>query len=116
MNDPTPAGMHARLAQGLREMADYIAARTDLPIPASVEIHYCIPADSDKAGEDEAFRIAAIIGSAVTGDDDGSSSEAVRAFGPTVCYRAIYLTRARMDAHYASVAAAKARPEPAVAS
>lgn len=98
----TDGGMHARMAQGLREMAHYIEAHPDLPIPSSVEIHYCIPADSDKDGDDEAFRIAAIIGTKVTGDDDGSSSEAARGFGPAVSYRAVYLTRARMAAYYAT--------------
>jgi hypothetical protein len=114
----TDGGMHARLAQGLREAARYIETHPDLPIPASVEIHYCIPADSDKAGDDEAFRIAAIIGAKVTGDDDGTSSEARRDFGPAVSYRAVYLTRDRMARHYAAeaaLAAAKAQPELAVA-
>jgi hypothetical protein len=111
----TDGGMHARLAQGLREAADYLIAHPSLPIPASVEIHYCIPAGSDKDGDDEAFRIAAIIGTRVTGDDDGTSSEAVRDFGPAVSYRAVYLTRARMAAHYAREAAAQAQPELAVA-
>ena len=67
-----------------------------------MEAHYCIPADSDKDGDDEAFRIAAMLGSKVTGDDDGSSSEAARGFGPAVSYRAVYLTKARMAAYYAT--------------
>lgn len=100
-------GMHARLAQGLREAADYISAHPDLPIPSSVEIHYCIPASTDQGGEDEAYRIAAIIGAKVTGDDDGSSSEAGRDFGTAVSYRAVYLTRDRMAAYYATQAAAQ---------
>ena len=103
----TDGGMHARLAQGLREAARYIETHPDLPIPRDAEIHYCIPAGSDKEGEDEAYRIAAILGTKVTGDDDGSSSEAFRDFGPSVSYRAVYLTSARMAAHYAGVAAAK---------
>jgi hypothetical protein len=104
-------GKRAAVIQGLRQAARYIETHPDLPLPASVEVNYCIPADSDKDGDDEAFRIAAIIGAKVTGDEDGSSSEAVKAFGPAVSYRAVYLTRARMAAHYARVAAEKAQPE-----
>ena len=114
----TDGGMHARLAQGLEEAARYIRSHADLPIPATVEVHYCIPAADDKAGDDEAFRIAEILGTRVTGDDDGTSSEARRDFGPAVSYRAVYLTKDRMARHYAAeaaLAAAKAQPELAVA-
>lgn len=100
----TDGGMHARLAQGLREAADYIASHLDLPLPSTVEVHYCIPANTDKDGDDEAYRIAALLGTKVTGDDDGTSSEAGKDFGPAVSYRAVYLTRERMAAHYAGLA------------
>lgn len=103
----TDGGMHARMAQGLREAARFIESHTDLPIPSSVEVHYCIPAGDDKSGEDEAYRIAGMLGAKVTGDDDGSSSEAGRDFGPAVSYRAVYLTQGRMAAYYAAQAAAK---------
>jgi hypothetical protein len=93
----TDGGMHARLAQALDDAARYIRTHPDLPIPASVELIYCIPATDDKAGEDEARRIAAIIGAKVTGDD---SSEASLSFGP-VSYTARYINRERMAAYNA---------------
>jgi hypothetical protein len=89
----TDGGMHARLAQGLIDAANYIREHPHLPVPFTVDIHYCIPASTDKAGEDEAYRIAAMLGTHVTGDD--TSSEAHREFGPAVNYRAVYITRAR---------------------
>jgi hypothetical protein len=92
-------GMHARLAQGLRDAARYIETHPDLPVPFTVDVHYCIPAATDKDGEDEAYRIAAMLGVEVTGDE--SSSEAHREFGPAVKYRAVYVTRDAMAAHYA---------------
>ena len=109
-------GMHARLAQGLRDAARYIETHPDLPVPFTVDIHYCIRAATDKDGEDEAYRIAAMLGTKVTGEDD-YSSEAQRDFGPAVKYRAVYVTRDAMAAHYAlhsyrgSVEAAQAQPE-----
>ena len=93
-------GMNARLVQGLREAADYIEAHPDLPVPFTVDVHYCIPGATDKDGEDEAYRIAAMLGTKVTGEDD-YSSEAQRDFGPAVKYRAVYVTRDAMAAHYA---------------
>ena len=106
MEGKTPAeisgGMHARLAQGLREAARYIETHPDLPIPLTVDVHYCIPAPTDQAGEDEAYRIAAMLGTAVTGDED--SSEAHREFGPAVKYRAVYMTRDHMAAYRAHMA------------
>lgn len=95
----TDGGMHARLAQSLREAADYIDTHPDLPVPLTVDIHYCITAATDKAGDDEAYRIAELIGSTVTGDD--FSSEAHKEFGPAVKYRAVYVTKDAMAAHYA---------------
>ena len=89
----TDHGMHARLAQGLREAARYIETHPDLPVPFTVDVHYCIPALTDKDGEDEAYRIAAMLGAKVTGDD--TSSEAHREFGPAVNYRAVYINRDR---------------------
>ena len=96
----TDGGMHARLAQSLREAAHYIETHPNLPIPASVEIPYVIPAADDKAGEDEAYRIAGIIGAGVTGDD---VSETRLSFGP-VAYRATYIARDWMAACVAHVA------------
>ena len=98
----TDGGMHARLAQGLREAARFIENYPELPIPNSVEIHYCIPASTDKDGEDEAYRIAGILGSHVTGDDD--TSEASRHFGPVVSYSAMYISLDRMAAYNAHMA------------
>jgi len=85
-------GLHARLARSLREAADFIEAHPDLPVPGDAEIVYCIPAADDKSGDDEAWRIARILGTQVTGDD---SSETSLSFGP-VSYAARYLSRDRM--------------------
>lgn len=95
-------GMHARLAQGLREAADYIEAHPGLPVPLTVDIHYCIPAATDKDGEDEAYRIAGMLGVTVTGSD--FSSEAGRDFGPAVNYRAVYINKDQMAAYRAHMA------------
>jgi len=99
----TDGGMHARLAQGLRDAARYIETHPDLPIPFTAEIRYCIPGASDKYGEDEAYRIAAMLGAKVTGGD--FSSETERDFGPAVTYRAVYVNRAQMESYTAHMAA-----------
>jgi hypothetical protein len=91
----TDGGLHARLAQSLIDAAKYIRTHPDLPIPADVEIRYCIPAGTDKDGEDELHRIAAMLGAHVTGDDIG---EAGRDFGP-VRYSATYVSRGYMGAY-----------------
>jgi len=104
----TDSGAHARLAQGLREAARYIETHPDLPIPRDAGIHFCITADSDKAGEDEAYRIAQILGAKVAGD--GGDAKTERAFGPAVSYQAAYITQDRMaayDAHMAPYYAAR---------
>jgi len=96
----TDGGMHARLAQSLREMAHYVETHPDLPIPSTAEVHYCIPAADDKTGEDETYRIAGILGAKVTGDD---ISETQVSFGP-VSYRATYIARDWMAAYNAHMA------------
>ena len=100
-------GMHARLAAGLREAADYIETHPDLPVPFTVDVHYCIPGATDKDGEDEAYRIAGMLGTKVTGGD--FSSEARRDFGPAVTYRAVYVSRDQMAAYRAHMADYKPR-------
>jgi hypothetical protein len=110
MNGPTQhekelaadGGMHARLAQGLRDAARYIETHPELPVPLTVSVHYCIPAATDKDGEDEAYRIAAMLGAEVTGGD--ISSETRRGFGPAVTYEAVYLNRDVMAAYRAHMA------------
>ena len=92
----TDGGMHARLAQGLREAADFLLAHPDLPVPDRVEISYYVPAVTDRDGEDELTRIAAMIGSHVTGD---AVSRTGRDFGPSVRYAAEYVTRAFTEAY-----------------
>jgi hypothetical protein len=82
-------GMHARLAQGLRDAAHYVETHPDIPIPASVEINYHIPADTDQAGQDELSRIATMLGAPVTGEAVGYTG---KDFGP-VRYSADYITR-----------------------
>jgi hypothetical protein len=91
----TDGGLHARLAQALDDAAHYIRTHPDLPIPADVQIHYCIPADTDLAGEDELHRIAVMLIAAVTGDE---ISETHLNFGP-VQYSATYITRDHMAAY-----------------
>ncbi len=91
----TDGGMHARLAQGLIEAAHYLMSHPDLPIPAAVEIHYCIPARTDEAGADELARIAGMLRSHVTGDEISGTR---RDFGP-VGYRATYVSRGYMAAY-----------------
>jgi hypothetical protein len=96
----TDGGMHARLAQALEDAARYIRTHTDLPIPADVEISYHVHAGTDKAGEDELFRIAAMLGAHVTGEAVGYAR---KDWGP-VRYSASYITRryhAEYDAHMA---------------
>jgi len=100
-------GMHARLAQALTDAAHYIRTHPDLPIPATVEISYCILAADDKDGRDELNRIAEMTGAHVTGDEYG---ETRKDFG-TVSYHATYIQRdsqAAYDAHMAPYDAARA--------
>ncbi len=99
----TDGGMHARLAQGLIDAAHYILAHRELPVPFTVDVHYCIPAATDKDGEDEAYRIAGMLGATVTGSD--FSSETQRGFGPAVAYRAVYVNRDQMTAYREHMAA-----------
>jgi hypothetical protein len=87
-------GLHAQLAQDLEAAARYIREHPDLPVPSSVDIHYCIPAGSDAEGENEAYRIAGILGAKVTGDD---SSETGLDFGLRVRYRAVYISQDRAE-------------------
>jgi len=101
------SGMHARLAQGLRDAARFIENHPDLPIPLTAEIRYCIPGENDRAGAAEAHRIAEMLGSQVTGGD--FSSETERSFGPAVSYTAVYVNRAQM-ASYRAHMASWARP------
>ena len=96
-------GMHARLAQGLRDAARYIETHPDLPVPFTVDIHYCIPAATDKDGSAEARRIAGMLGAEVTGSNCGS--EAQHGFGPAVTYRAVYVNKAQMESYTAHMAA-----------
>jgi hypothetical protein len=93
-------GMHARLAQSLIEAAHFIRTHPDLPIPHSVEVHYCIPAGTDQAGEDELHRIAGMLSAKVTGE---AVSETHHDFGP-VSYRATYITKHHMSAYRAHMA------------
>jgi len=95
-------GMHARLAAGLREAADYIEAHPELPVPFTADVHYCIPAATDKDGDDEAYRIAGMLGAPVEGSDH--SSETHLSFGPAVTYRAVYINRDRAAAWRAHMA------------
>ena len=96
----TDGGLHARLAQSLREAAHYIETHPDLPIPLDVRIHYCIPASTDKTGVDELHRIAAMLGTQVTGGEIG---ETVLGFGP-VRYSATYISQDHMAAYKAHMA------------
>ena len=108
MNDPyltnwerrqheADGGAHARLAQGLREIARFIETHPGLPIPSQVTIGYTIPAATDKDGEDEAYRIAGILGAKV--DGQGGNARTGHAFGPDVSYTADYLTQGFMAAY-----------------
>ena len=98
----TSSGLNARIVGGLRELADWIEANPDLPLPSYVEATYCIPADDDPSGEDEAYRISGLTGTRVTGED--GTAQAGVSFGP-VSYTARYISRGRMaewDAHMAT--------------
>jgi hypothetical protein len=103
-------GHRAALVQGLIDAAHYLAAHPEVPVPPDVAVHFCIPAADDKAGEDEAYRIARILGAKVTGDD---SSETALDFGPAVSYRAVYITQGRAAAYRAHMASYHATREDA---
>jgi hypothetical protein len=101
----TDGGLHARLAQALTDAARYIRTHPDLPIPADVQVHYTIPAATDKAGEDELHRIAGLLRAKVTGDEIGETHVD---FGP-VRYSATYISRDHMAAYNAHMAPYHAR-------
>lgn len=88
----------AAIVQGFLEAAEFIRTHPDLPLPPSVSIHRCIFADTDKAGDDEAYRIAGILGAQVTGE--GGIATTALAFGP-VRYEAAYRNSDRQAAYEA---------------
>jgi hypothetical protein len=93
MADPT---RHEQVAAGLRELADFIAAHPDMPIPTYPAVACPVGSETDdEPGLAQVTAAAAILGVEV------SSRSAVRYFGP-VEYRVSHATRDRMARYNAA--------------
>jgi hypothetical protein len=94
---PNITDQRAALVAGLRELADFIEAHPDLPVPETftetrVEPHLHGTDEEDRA---EVDRIAAIIG-AVPETTRGGHYQVSRKFGGGVTYRAIAIPNQEM--------------------
>ena len=92
-------GLRAQVSVGLRELARYIWEHPDLPVPSQVTILYSIPGSDDAAGHAEAKRIAGMLGTFAT--EENEEATARRGFGTRVTYEACYLDSGRMARFYA---------------
>lgn len=84
-----PPNHRIGVIQGLRALADELAAQPDLPVPFIADITYCAIHDTDAEQIAEIDRIAKILGVTVT-DDDGHYRVARRF--DSVEYRAVALS------------------------
>jgi hypothetical protein len=87
---------------GLHDLADYLAASPDVPVPPYGAIINLIAGSADHGGRGQVDRIAALLGTPVHDETaDGGHYTADRAFGPvTYCAAAIPdMARARYKAH-----------------
>jgi hypothetical protein len=88
MNHATPIE-RSQFVAGLRQLADFLEARTDVPAPRWADVHVFAVSFTDDEMRREIDAVAALIGSEV---DDGTAERlnytASRNFGP-VQYRAV---------------------------
>ncbi|WP_067186055.1 hypothetical protein [Microtetraspora niveoalba] len=92
----------SRLVAGLRALADFLEANTEIPIPYSVNVHHFPKRDNDAEMCAEIDAIAARLGSEIDqyGREHGHYSTSIT-FGP-VSYKAVAIVsaaRARYEAH-----------------
>lgn len=107
--DPLTTKRHA-LAAGLHDLADFLAARPEVPTnfeKATITYHVHVGSgDGDAAGLTRLATIAETLGTEIVDFGGGPVTAttthfcAVRAFGP-VTYRAVYISRAEMADHEA---------------
>lgn len=90
----------AAYVAGLRELADYLEATPDLPVPDVSTVSYH-PRGTDEQGRAEVDRVAEVLGTAAESTAGGDHYQVTRRFGP-VEYQAIAITadsQARYNAH-----------------
>ncbi|WP_433463951.1 hypothetical protein [Spirillospora sp. CA-128828] len=97
----TPRDKRTAFVQGLRELAAFIEAHPDLPVPHSDSsvgpyLGNSTP-DTDQQRRAEVDRIASILGVTTSGD---SHYKASRRFGP-IAYTAVAISSAVMERHAA---------------
>jgi hypothetical protein len=99
----TTATERAQFTAALRELADFIDANPDLPLPPTYSRSARVSPHLDGTDEEERAevdRIAGILG--VSPQESGSGHyEAEREFGGRVWYRAVAISAARMAQHNA---------------
>ena len=95
-----PPNHRRAVIQGLRELADVLSVKRDLPVPLIVDITYHPRGDTDEEKRHEIRRVAEILNVEPEFTDSGQLYEAVRRYG-AVEYRAITVSAesmARWDA------------------
>ncbi|MCP9947324.1 DUF6197 family protein [Actinomadura madurae] len=100
----------AAMVAGLRELADFIEARTDLPVPNSTKfVHH--PDGTDEEERAEVDRIARILGAEPEASAGGHHYLVTRRFGP-VAFEAVAITDEHM-ARYTALMSYGGAVEPA---
>lgn len=108
--DATPAPRHEQIAAGLHQLADFITAHPDMPLPRYPRFNHCERGDvldngvatgekDDKAGAVAIQRIAAALGLPVAVSPNGHHG--VRARFGAVAYEAFFVPTESMREYHA---------------
>lgn len=109
--DNGAAAERAAFITGLRDLADFLASRPDVPVPPGYHetiIRLCAIGDSEAGRLAEVDQAAAALGVPPSGPDQSGHYSAARHFGP-VTYEAMAITDAgraayrAQDSYYGSV-------------
>jgi hypothetical protein len=96
-NESQPHDQRKQQIADLRDLVDFLDAHPDLPVGNLQPGYHCLTSTDDEAGMAELHRIAAILGTEVTGEGH-THRYARRRFG-TWEYEAYYILREHMAAH-----------------
>ena len=101
MNNPTNLTARQQFIDGLRELADYLAAHPTIPVPrhgSEINLHLD---STDEGGRLQVRKIARKLGATVIDEtSDGGHYYAQKDFGP-ITYRALSIPQSCMAQHYA---------------